>query len=674
MEVGMRSLKFHLIRGQNLLCFGPDGVEIHFSDYGAIIQMRGVNLDMPGTDDDPASNGAGKSSIPELLSIGLYGRTVKSPTKNKGQAIINCLASKGEVEVQWDDYRIIRKFSKSKTGSVSGELQVWKSPNRIWDTQSFMDRPTKALEEEIERAIGLSHHAFCNVVIFDDSNTYSFIEADADTKRTIVENLLDLDQYREYHKNAKDILKELKGRIVDLTKEYKALSDEVDASDKRLVALRTQEKTWASTKQSEIKELEVKLNAKQLKLEKMDGGEQLAAWQKGQDRITFLSDEITDLESKRNKLIDLIKTAREKLEIARNERQTVNEGVQEIQLGLQATKDELNRTLKLISKMEGLENGAQCPYCRGTIHRDNYDDVLVQSREVADQCRHRIDETSTSIKEGMENFSKKSVAVSTMESKISEADAKVAVIEGKVRSHRTEMLELSKVSKPDGGVAEQVLEAEILEVRKQLKNKQAEAEGFSPYREIADQAETERSQKVSGRDQKAKDLGLAEAEVPYYDFWLEAFGDNGIRKYVIDGIIPALNERIAHWLQILIDGMIELTFNNKLEQTILRKGNVAHYYNMSNGERRRINLAVTQAFAYVMMLSSGTCPNLVFLDEITGGGIDKAGTPGVYNMIFELAKERQVFVTTHNENLMTLLQGCETISLKKQNDITVLIS
>jgi predicted ATPase len=42
-------------------------------------------------------------------------------------------------------------------------------------------------------------------------------------------------------------------------------------------------------------------------------------------------------------------------------------------------------------------------------------------------------------------------------------------------------------------------------------------------------------------------------------------------------------------------------------------------------------------------------------------------------MIFELAKERQVFVTTHNEILMNMLGGCEELALKKQNDITIIM-
>ena len=73
-----------------------------------------------------------------------------------------------------------------------------------------------------------------------------------------------------------------------------------------------------------------------------------------------------------------------------------------------------------------------------------------------------------------------------------------------------------------------------------------------------------------------------------------------------------------------------------------------------------------------MMLNSGSCPSLVFLDEITGGGIDKSGVSGVFNMICELSKERQVFITTHNEYLLSMLDGYEEIVLEKEDDVTKL--
>ena len=260
-----------------------------------------------------------------------------------------------------------------------------------------------------------------------------------------------------------------------------------------------------------------------------------------------------------------------------------------------------------------------------------------------------------------------------MESKIKEAEGKVGLLEGTMRTLRAEMAKLSAISKPEGNVSEQILESEIVELKKQLSSKKDEYEGQSPYKEIIEQAEKEKALKELEINVKVKELEDVESELPYYEFWLEAFGDNGIRKFVVDGIIPALNERISYWLQILIDGLIELNFDNKLEETITRNGNQAFYHSMSNGEIRRINLAGSQAVAYVRMLNSGCCPSVVFLDEITGGGIDRAGVPFVYNMIFELAKERQVFVTTHNEALMSLLQGCNTLTLKKHEDVTVLV-
>ena len=670
----MNYLNFYYVRAKNILCFGPDGIEIHFKDYGPVVEVKGINLDAPGTSDQPASNGTGKSSIQELLSIGLFGETVQNPTKNHASQILNTLADEGEVEIRWDDYRLLRNYKRSKAGTMTSKLFLWKSPEKVWDNTALQTKGANATQDEIDKAIGLSHHAFCNVVIFDDSNTYSFLEAKTEVKREIVENLLNLSQYKGYHSNAKDELKALKDRIKVLSGEYEKAGWEVDASERRIKTVLEQEENWKRNKQSEITTLRSHIAGKQKQLTATDNGEQLERWSNAQSRITHLTDEITDLESKRTKVLDAIKNARTKLEDARKDRDAINEGIHGEHLLLNEVKAELNKTLKLVGMLENLKEGAQCPYCLGTINRDNYGEVLDKSRAEADKCRHRMDEQDAVISSEMQRFGKKSATVTMMEDKLGEADAKVAMMEGVIRKHRTEISQLSQLKKPEGTVNEQVLEVEITQLRKSLKDKEAEAAGDSPYKEIAAQAVAEKAQKEADKATAEQSLKDAEDEVPYLQYWIEAFGDNGIRKYVIDGIIPALNSRVAYWLQILIDGLLDVTFDNKLEQTITRKGNPAHYHKMSNGERRRINLAVSQAFAYVMMLDSGACPSLVFLDEITGGGIDRAGIGGVHNMIFELAKERQVFVTTHNETLMRMMQGCESITLKKQNDVTVLVS
>ena len=94
---------------------------------------------------------------------------------------------------------------------------------------------------------------------------------------------------------------------------------------------------------------------------------------------------------------------------------------------------------------------------------------------------------------------------------------------------------------------------------------------------------------------------------------------------------------------------------------------------MSGGERQRLNLSVSHAFAHIMMLNSGVCPSILFLDEVTKN-IDQNGVFGIYNMIFELAKTRQIFVTTHDKNLLDMLDGIETMRLEKRDGFTKIIT
>ncbi len=190
------------------------------------------------------------------------------------------------------------------------------------------------------------------------------------------------------------------------------------------------------------------------------------------------------------------------------------------------------------------------------------------------------------------------------------------------------------------------------------------------------QAESEVVAKLSECDKKKAEIQDAELLLPYYKFWTYAFGDDGIRKFVIDGIVPALNSQVAYWLDILIDGNIRLEFDNLLEETITR---VPHgedpfvYYAMSGGERRRLNLAVLQAFAHIMMLNSGASPNIVFLDEVAIN-IDTNGIEGVHHMIRELAQDKYVFVTTHDPTLLDLLDGCQVLELERRDGFTRIVT
>ena len=105
----MKNLNFKYISAKNFLCFGPDGIEINFEDYGNIVLIRGNNLDVTDEDGKTSSNGVGKSSILEILSYGLFGKTIKYPKKVSHKDVINNqICKKLEIEVCWDGFRVLR--------------------------------------------------------------------------------------------------------------------------------------------------------------------------------------------------------------------------------------------------------------------------------------------------------------------------------------------------------------------------------------------------------------------------------------------------------------------------------------------------------------------------------------------------------------------------------------
>src|SRR6185369_8744371 len=125
----MRNLKFKYAKAENFLCFGEEGIELNFEQYGNIVCVKGENLDVSNEDGTIASNGSGKSSIPEIIVYALYGKTIKKPKKLAHMDIVNNKSKNLlKVELLWDDYRLVR----TRNADNKGTLRLWKSDKGEW--------------------------------------------------------------------------------------------------------------------------------------------------------------------------------------------------------------------------------------------------------------------------------------------------------------------------------------------------------------------------------------------------------------------------------------------------------------------------------------------------------------------------------------------------------------
>ena len=669
----VKNLKIKYISAQNFLCFGSDGIEINLENYDNIVLIRGRNLDVLNDNENlaVATNGIGKSSIPEIIVYTLFGKTIKQPKKISHNDVINNITKKKlKTEIVWDKYRVVRTRKPDS-------LRIWESEQHVWDDSTEITLggiPTT--QKLIEDKIGLTYDSFVNLVIFTDNNSGSFLECDIPTKREIVENLLSLGKYREYVEIAKDYKKKFNDNIKLKNNEFNIIINEIKLAKERLANVKKEESNWKQNKLKEISTLKDQLDKKKIELEKTDYGNLVKIYEDAQNKIIELKNDIVKCQDTQEKFNILYKDLQEKLVVKANEKETNNKELNDSSVELNDLTIKINKNSNKIEKLSNHEDDVNCEHCFSNISKKNK--ILIIEQCNKELKKYNIEKNNIINKIELLNVEKNNILklIKSLQDTENKIKKEIENSTRKITSDTIEIAECSKITKPEGSHEEIIIKEQIDNIKSKMKEKLAEASGVSPYKQIMDNAEKDIVDKETYSENIKTEVKNMEDEIAYYDFWIKAFGDNGIRKFIIDGIIPALNSKISYWMQILIDGKIKLEFNNQLEEKIERipnDGDPFIYYVMSGGERRRLNLAVSQAFAHIMSLSAGFIPSLVFLDEVTTN-IDSIGVSGVYNMILELAKEKQCFITTHDQGLLDMLQGCQTINLEKKNGFTTLVS
>jgi DNA repair exonuclease SbcCD ATPase subunit len=664
----MKNLDFKYIKAENFLCFGQEPFELNFKDFSNIVLIKGNNLDVKqdSIDEKISSNGVGKSSIPEIIVYTLFGKTIKHPKKITHKDVINNQIGRNlRTEVIWGNFRVIRTRKPDS-------LKFWESSDHIWNENTELTLGgMPATQKLIEEKIGLNYETFVNILVFTDNNAGSFLECDSFDKRQIIENLLSLDKYRNFAEKAKDLKKEKKDNIKNVLYEFENFENQKKQLNSRLEIANNQENQWKKEKQTEILDLDKKIDIIKKELNSSDKGKKLNFYLDAQKEIETLSEQVDEIQKKQQEIDDILISAKEKLDLENRSKNNLDLDTDKINYDIEKNTSRIKEFNKEIDKFEK-NKGQKCKFCLGEISEDNYKNYVKEIKNKIielEKSKKDSEDSKNKIIKDKENILLK---INKLAKGIDSAKISLEKERNSLFSKKKRLEELNKIQKPkDENTDNQILEEKINSLKEQIKSKKQEL-NKSPFIKIIESIYKDIQVIDENLINKKLELENIEKELPYYDFWVTAFGDSGIRKFVIDEIMPALNSNISHWLQFLIDGKIKLEFNNELEEKIERfpsDGDPFVYHAMSGGERRRLNLAVSQAFAHIMALSSGVLPSIVFLDEVTTN-IDPIGVYGVYNMIMELSKDRKVFITTHDQNLLELLEGCELINLEKKSGFT----
>lgn len=593
------------------------------------------------------------SSLVECLVYALYGKLIKGLNHKEA---INMRAKKGlEVEIRFDEYRIIRCRKPD-------ELKLWRGKEEI--TKGGMP----ATQELINDIIGLHCDSFSNVVCFGQHNERSFLRCDAAEKRAIAENLLSLDKYIKFNKIAKEKKATCQDNLKNLASFYESAKGEYDGAKNRLNKLVSQQEYWKANKDKTIESLISTISSKKKQLQRSPNGEQLAEYESAQIDIKRTDDEIVLLESNKTKIALGLEKFESMIQTKRDERQELLSKISGYNItSLVKEIAELEANIKDTTRLKG----TNCPVCRSNVEDHNI-------KLIIEHLNQSISKKQASLNILNKNRSDDDVVLREIEKKLADlmdmkkqTKDKESTVQDKLRERMSRRTQLSRIAKPDLSSESLVIEKEIEYLLIQLKEKRNEVDPYVGLMEVIKQELIDTSNKV---DKYRDEIQKIDRIIPYYEFWIRAFGDDGIRSLVLDEIMPALNGNINYWLQFLIDNKIQIRFNNQLDEKIERysgDGNQFVYNSLSGGEHQRIDLAISLAFAHATMLTSGSCPSIIALDEV-GTNLDRPGIHAIYKTICELSRERQVLVTTHHPELQELLSSYDTIEVIMKNGVTSL--
>lgn len=166
---------------------------------------------------------------------------------------------------------------------------------------------------------------------------------------------------------------------------------------------------------------------------------------------------------------------------------------------------------------------------------------------------------------------------------------------------------------------------------------------------------THLKEKPTANAELEDELSNLNEQVTHANYLIKLLTDSKsfIRRGILDRYIPFLNQKINGYLQeIGLPHVVEVSTDLNVELNYMGKS--VSYYNLSRGERLRLNIATTLAFRDLMKMI-GKSSNLLLIDEVLDSGLDESGIISTASLLKNSADD--VFIITHRNELMETLDN-----------------
>jgi DNA repair exonuclease SbcCD ATPase subunit len=167
------------------------------------------------------------------------------------------------------------------------------------------------------------------------------------------------------------------------------------------------------------------------------------------------------------------------------------------------------------------------------------------------------------------------------------------------------------------------IEERIIKHKEWIAEKEKE---INPYEGINTKLLVEQSQVKENKAKAQQELESSRDELQYHDFWLEGYSNRGLKSYIIESMIPQMNEWASMYSKVF-GGKFNISFSvqkltkkgdarEKFDVVVTNKQGSFNYSGNSGGERRLIDTIVMFVLGDLAASRTSKRFSLLILDEV----------------------------------------------------------
>lgn len=277
-----------------------------------------------------------------------------------------------------------------------------------------------------------------------------------------------------------------------------------------------------------------------------------------------------------------------------------------------------------------------CPTCHQKIEQKFRDNIVEQTQKQRDQYQERLDK----IQAKLDSLYTKQQKFIDLINKSNQLNNDIRMQNNSIRLLNNQIRDIdNQIDQPDNS-------NQINEKRKDIEEKVLQA-----------------------KDLLEKKITLVN-EKNTIDQCSNLLKDTGIKSAVVSQYLPIINQMINKYLADM-DFYLSFELDNQFGETIRARGrDDMTYQNLSQGERRRLDMAIMFTWRYIAQIRNSCGCSNIFVDEILDSSLDQSGIESVMRL-FRSFNDSNIVVISHRENVQDM-EFDNVITVEKRNQFSVL--